>query len=166
MANFISAQDSVIRAEIAFPFGQTAELNSAVQPLAAPLVLLIKRDADARFMLKTILELWDYRVDEEDGGDVEGSIARAVKIRPDAILLDITLEYMNGIKTLRRLRKSRALDRVPIIFFSGHAQPAFRNMVLALGGSDLFVKPVDFDRLRVALDGLVKGAANFGGLEQ
>ena len=73
---------------------------------------------------------------------------------------------MSGVNLLHRLHRAPALSGAPIMFSSGHAQPALRSLVLARGGSDFFVKPVDFDGLRRALETRIETARGFGGLEQ
>ncbi len=114
-----------------------------------PLVLIVEPDDDARFMLKTLLEMWNYRILE--ARNVEESIRLAMENCPNLILLDTTLQYTDTLASLRRLRRITEYGAVPIIFLSGHAQPTLCELVLALGANDLLVKPVDYDHLRKTL---------------
>jgi CheY-like chemotaxis protein len=115
-----------------------------------PLVLIVENDKDSREMLKTLLELWDYRTAEcEDG---EESIEIAVSKCPNLILMDVSLSKMDGLTTMRRIREIDALRGVPIVFISGHAQPEFRNSAITAGGDDFLVKPVDFNQLKTILE--------------
>lgn len=162
MSEYIQQIDSFNQAETVYPFAQTAADRTSAALPDSPRVLLIVADDDARFMMLTMLELWGYSVSEADGE--EAAVAAAERARPSAILLDITLRYMDGIKTWRRLRRTPALSDAPVMFFSGHAQPAFRSIALALGISHFFVKPIDFNSLRDSLSAHTK--SDFGGLSR
>lgn len=129
-----------------------------------PLVLVVEDHEGSRFMLKTLLEIWGYRVAESADG--ENSIAVAVSKCPDLILMNISLSKNDGLSTMCRMREIDALRSVPIIFISGHAQPEFRSHALALGGNDFLVKPVDFSRLETLLKKFIEKKAtniNLGG---
>lgn len=114
-----------------------------------PLVLIVENNDDSRQMLKTLLEIWDYRVAESPDG--EESIELAVGECPSLILMDVSLSKMDGLTTARRMREIDALRGVPIIFVSGHAQPEFRASAMTVG-DDFLVKPVDFNQLETVLE--------------
>ncbi len=63
-----------------------------------PLVLIVENDDDSREMLKTSLELWDYRTAESEDG--EESIEAAISKCPNLILMDTSLSKIDGL-TLR-----------------------------------------------------------------
>ncbi len=116
-----------------------------------PLVLVVENNDDSRQMLKTLLEIWGYRVAESEDG--EESIEIAVGECPNLILMDVSLSKMDGLTTVRRMREIDTLRGVPIVFISGHAQPEFRTFAMTVGGGDDFlVKPVDFNQLEIVLD--------------
>jgi CheY-like chemotaxis protein len=115
-----------------------------------PLVLVVENNEDSRQMLKTLLEIWGYRVAESEDG--EESIESAVSECPNLILMDVSLSKMDGLTTVRRMREIDTLRGVPIVFISGHAQPEFRTFALTVGGDDFLVKPVDFNQLETVLE--------------
>lgn len=130
-----------------------------------PLVLVVENHEDSRSMLKTLLEIWGYQVDECEDGDE--SIEAALRQCPNLVLMDISLPKTDGLTTARRMREIDTLREVPIVFISGHAQPEFRNFALTAGGDDFLVKPVDFNRLEVVLKRLINKntvSLNFGGI--
>lgn len=139
MTDFITGEKSNGEFGSAHFFGRTVER-------AKPLILIIESDAETRFMFRMLLETWNYRVVESKGAP--DNIGAFGELRPDLILMDIALQYMKSLSSFRRLRKIAALDGTPTVFYSGHSHPAFRDMALACGGSDLLVEPVDFDRLK------------------
>jgi CheY-like chemotaxis protein len=114
-----------------------------------PLVLIVENNDDSRQMLKTLLEIWDYRVAESKDG--EESIKLAVGECPNLILMDVSLSKMDGLTTARRMREIDTLRGVPIVFVSGHAQPEFRTFAMTFGDGFL-VKPVDFNQLETVLE--------------
>jgi len=119
-----------------------------------PLVLVVENHEDSRQMLKTLLEIWGYRVAESKDG--EESIESAIGECPNLILMDVSLTKIDGLTTVRRMREIKTLRKVPIVFISGHAQPEFRTFALAVGGDDFLVKPVDFNQLEMVLGKFIK----------
>lgn len=113
------------------------------------LILLVEDNADSSNMLKTLLELWNFRVIEARDG--EQAIALAQSQAPNLILMDVKLPLMDGVEATRRIREFAPPDRMPVVFISGHAQPGFRTVALAAGGNDYLVKPLDFTELETAL---------------
>jgi len=73
------------------------------------------------------------------------ALAKFATTRPDIVLLDIEMPEMDGLETVRELRK---LDgRVPIIMFSTLTERSASVTLeaLALGATDYFTKPSNFD---------------------
>lgn len=46
------------------------------------------------------------------------------KVIPDLILLDIVMPEMDGYEMIRRLKASRRLRRIPVIFLTAETDPA------------------------------------------
>lgn len=83
------------------------------------------------------------------GGGEEG-LDRLRLDRPDIVLLDMRMPDMDGLETLRRIRKVDM--RVPVLMISGNDDIAAAKAAIALGAFDYTLKPVDFDYLARALD--------------
>jgi CheY-like chemotaxis protein/chemotaxis signal transduction protein len=83
-------------------------------------------------------------------------LARARAIRPDAILLDLSMPEMDGEGVLAALREDRELARVPVIVVSSERERADR--CLGLGAAAVLHKPAAAEALIRALDGVI-GAA-------
>ncbi len=66
----------------------------------------------------------------------------------DLIVLDVAMPGMNGIELLQRLRQNEKTRDVPVIFFTGEAEPEIKKQAFALGAVDYLRKPVDFGILR------------------
>lgn len=61
---------------------------------------------------------------------------------PELVLLDISMPQMNGFELSRAIR-ARYPDWIPIIFLSGHDEPAMIAQAIEAGGDDYLVKPVN-----------------------
>lgn len=115
-----------------------------------PLVLVVEDHEDTRFMLKYLLERRGCRV--ALAGDGETAVRLAGQARPDLILMDATLPLMDGLTATRRIRKTNALARVPVVFLSGHAEAPFRAAALEAGGDDYLIKPFEIGQLERVLE--------------
>lgn len=70
-------------------------------------------------------------------------------VRPQIILLDIAMPGMNGIETLKKLR--REFPSAAVIMISGHADNDMALQALDLGAYDFIQKPLDFRYLERTL---------------
>ena len=78
----------------------------------------------------------------------EECLALTTRVVPRLILLDIEMGAgIDGIETCRRLRRSRELKAVPIVFLTVHRTADYVLAGMGAGGNDFIVKPVE--RLRL-----------------
>ncbi len=110
-----------------------------------PLVLVTDDDADTRELFRTMLALRGYAVIEASDG--EQAVTLAESARPDLILMDARLPRLDGLSATRRIRESRRVGRVPIVFISGRAEESFRDVAREAGCDEFIVKPLSFDHL-------------------
>lgn len=73
---------------------------------------------------------------------------------PDVILLDLNLPDRNGQEILEELKSDDGLSGIPVVILS--ASQAHRDIMDSYGllASGYIVKPVDFDKLRTAVDSI------------
>ena len=64
-------------------------------------------------------------------------------LRPDLLLLDVTMPDMDGPTLLRRLRASSATSATPAVFMTAQTQDHEIARLLALGAIGVVVKPFD-----------------------
>ncbi len=119
-----------------------------------PLILIYSHEADTRFLFRTLLEMWNYRVVEAE--NLEDSIFAIETENPNLILMDTTISLVENLTMMRKLRESKTSGEIPFILLSGHAQAKFRQMAMTLGANDFLVKPVDFDLLEKSLKKNIK----------
>lgn len=115
-----------------------------------PVILIVEDDEDSRLMLKTLLEMWSYRVFEAADGIEAISIAE--QTRPDLILMDAKLPNLDGFETTRRIRQSATINDVPIIFLSACAEAVYRGRASDAGANEYLVKPLIFEQLEISLE--------------
>jgi len=77
---------------------------------------------DSIFIRKALCTLFEREEDFEVCGEAENgkeAIARAKKLHPDLILLDLSMPVMNGLDAARVLK--RMMPKVPVILFSEYS---------------------------------------------
>jgi signal transduction histidine kinase/CheY-like chemotaxis protein len=78
----------------------------------------------------------------------------------DLVLIDLHMPGMDGIEAARRMRAAEPEDRhTPIIALTADADPEIRDACLAAGMDGFVTKPLDRDRLNVALAELASARA-------
>lgn len=73
--------------------------------------------------------------------DGREALALVERVQPEAVVLDIEMPEMNGIETLRELRRKHPL--LPVVMFSSLTEPGARATfdAIAMGASDYVLKP-------------------------
>ncbi|MEC7182338.1 MAG: response regulator [Bdellovibrionota bacterium] len=71
------------------------------------------------------------------------AIERAVKIKPDIILLDINMPGMDGIEVCRVLKESVETKEVPVIFLTAQNTTISKVKGFTVGAADYIEKPYD-----------------------
>jgi PAS domain S-box-containing protein len=113
------------------------------------LVLVVDDNQDAAETLSLLLETLGYscRVEHDGIAAIEAVKAH----RPDVVLLDIGLPGMDGREVAKRLRAD-LIDPPQLIAITGYGQPGDRDMSLDAGFFAHLTKPVDIERLTLALE--------------
>jgi CheY-like chemotaxis protein len=117
-------------------------------------ILLVEDNEMNRDMLSRRLQRKGYEVViAEDGRQ---GVELAEKEAPDVILMDMSLPVVDGWDAARQLKASAATRGIPIIALTAHAMSGDREKALDAGCDDYDTKPVDFARLVVKIETLVK----------
>jgi two-component system cell cycle response regulator DivK len=105
----------------------------------APVVLIAEDHEDSRDALRTLLDAFGFRVVEAGNG--REAVERALAERPDVILMDMMMPYVDGFQATREIRAVEDLRGVPILAIT--AMEGARQRVLDAGCDDLVPKPID-----------------------
>ena len=117
-------------------------------------VLLIEDNADAREMLRMMLELAGHAVyDAPDG--IRGLELLDV-VRPDVAIIDVGLPMMDGYQVARRIRELPYGRDMLLLALTGYGSPADMKRSAEHGFDHHLVKPIDPDRLTTLIGGPVQ----------
>jgi CheY-like chemotaxis protein len=112
-------------------------------------VLVVEDHDDTREMLHLFLEMWGCRVIEACDG-LE-AVEAASREKPQFILMDSRLPFVDGLEATRRIRKNGLSDDVKILALNGTGSPLYHTEALEAGCDDSIEKPFDLERLRTYL---------------
>jgi CheY-like chemotaxis protein len=121
----------------------------AESPARQPTILVVEDHADTREMLHTLLEMWGCRVVEACNG-LE-AVEAASRERPQLILMDGRLPFLDGLQATRRIRENGLGDQVKIVALDSSGSPRYHADALAAGCNESLEKPFDFDWLQTYL---------------
>ena len=114
-----------------------------------PKLLIVEDNADAREMLRLLLEFDGYQV--KGVGDGLTAVDVILGERPDIALVDIGLPGINGFEVARRVRQQLSSDDIQLIALTGFVQDSDRECSREAGFDHHLIKPVDLTVLRQLL---------------
>jgi CheY-like chemotaxis protein len=104
-----------------------------------PLILVVDDYQDAREMYAEYLQYSGFRVAEARNGNE--AVAQARSLRPDLILMDLSLPGMDGWEATRVLKADEATKRIPIVALTGHALAGASEGARKAGCDSFVTKP-------------------------
>lgn len=84
----------------------------------------------------------------------EEALAILKESPPDLVVLDVKMQGMDGIQTLREIKKIKPL--VEVVMLTGHANVEVAVEGMELGAFDYLMKPTDVDELLYKLEDAYK----------
>jgi signal transduction histidine kinase/HAMP domain-containing protein/CheY-like chemotaxis protein len=126
------------------------ELDQTDKILAGRKVLIVDDDMRNIFAVSTILEEHDMQIVSADTG--RGAI-RILQDDPgvEIVLMDIMMPEMDGMETMREIRKIPELKHLPIVAVTAKAMKGDREKCIEAGAWDYLSKPVDPQQLLAVL---------------
>jgi CheY-like chemotaxis protein len=107
--------------------------------------ILIVEDVDYnRDLLVQLLEE-DYEI--LTAADGAAGVETATRVRPDLILMDLSLPVVDGWEATRRLKARPETAAIPVIALTAHAMQGDEDKARACGCDDYLTKPIDEDQL-------------------
>jgi CheY-like chemotaxis protein len=113
-------------------------------------VLVVDDDPASRDLLTTNLRREGYQTVQARGGDE--ALELALKLRPDAITLDVLMPKTDGWAVLGALKANPELCDIPVIMVTVAPD---RGIGLSLGAAEVMTKPVDRAELMSLLRNLL-----------
>ena len=105
----------------------------------APLILVVDDYQDAREMYAEYLQFSGFRVAEARNGNE--AVEQAFALKPDLILMDLSLPGMDGWEATRRLKADDTTRHIPIVALTGHALAGASEGARKAGCDSFVTKP-------------------------
>jgi two-component system response regulator NreC len=91
--------------------------------------MIVDDHAVIRRMLRAVLEAEDLQVsDAMDGAE---GVRKALELKPNLIILDLSMPVMNGLEAARELKI--LMPRVPLLMFTNNAGEILKKDALSAG---------------------------------
>ena len=119
--------------------------------------MLVEDNELNRDMLSRRLERKGYKVSMAVDG-AEG-VAQALALKPDLVLMDLSLPVMDGWEAIRRLKANPETTEVPVIALTAHARDEDEKTARDAGADDFDTKPVELSRLISKMEHLLDKTA-------
>ncbi len=126
------------------------DLYQTDQVLAGKKVLIVDDDIRNIFALTSILEWRNMTIRSAETGRDAISLLQA-EPDVDIVLMDIMMPEMDGIDTMRAIRKLSQFNALPIIAVTAKAMKGDREKCIEAGAWDYLSKPVDTEQLLAVL---------------
>ena len=112
-------------------------------------ILIVEDYADARNLMKFLIESYGYRVLEASDG--QQAVETVQQEHPDLVLMDLAMPVMDGLTATRIIRGFDGTARLPIIAVTAHGKSFYKQAIEA-GCDALLMKPLDTDKLQSILN--------------
>jgi CheY-like chemotaxis protein len=126
------------------------DLHQSVIQLAGKKVLIVDDDMRNIFALSAVLEEHDMVILSADNGLDAIKILQA-EPNVDVVLMDIMMPDMDGMETMREIRKFPQLKDLPIVAVTAKAMKGDRERCIEAGAWDYLSKPVDTNQMLAVL---------------
>ena len=120
---------------------------------SSALVLVADDDADIREFVALRLARAGYRV--ETARDGLEAFERALELRPDLLVLDVSMPGQDGFETSRRLRGDPRTSHLPVVFLTARTRETDVATGYERGGDGYVTKPFEPAELLARVDALV-----------
>jgi HAMP domain-containing protein/signal transduction histidine kinase/CheY-like chemotaxis protein len=122
------------------------ELHGSEKLLADKKVLIVDDDMRNIFALAAVLEEQDMVIASADNGRAAIRTLQE-RLDIDIVLMDIMMPDMDGMETIREIRKMPQLRDLPIVAVTAKAMKGDREKCIEAGAWDYLAKPVDTEQL-------------------
>ena len=122
--------------------------------------ILLAEDHEAnRILVRSLLEREGHILDFAENGMT--ALIRCEDKKYDLILMDILMPVMDGVKTLRKLRRSDSQNaRTPVFALTAYSSPSDKRRYRQVGFDIVLTKPLRPNDLTQAWNSYLKGDIN------
>lgn len=119
-------------------------------------IFIVEDDTTIAQLLCGHLQKWGY--DAYIAADFQDIMGEFKIIKPDLVILDISLPLYNGYYWCNEIRK---IAKTPIIFLSSHTENMDIVMAMNMGGDDYLTKPFSLDIVVAKIQALLRRTYSF-----
>ena len=125
--------------------GRLLSAVGAILPKAEDSILVVDDDRDTTGLVQEVLGRAGFTVRAVNNGFEALAVAR--QEQPGLILLDLKIPGLDGYEILKRLKRDKATQDIPVIVVTGSVtdEEVKRKKVLALGAAQFVTKPFAID---------------------
>jgi len=105
-------------------------------------ILVVEDQLDIQKLIRMTLRLKGVK-EVFVAGDGEECLETLKQVKPDLVLLDVSMPKLNGYETCRRLKANPETSNIPVIFLSASTQSDEQEMGMRAGASGYLSKPFD-----------------------
>jgi DNA-binding response OmpR family regulator len=116
-------------------------------------ILVIDDQRDIHLLLKALLEHQGYRVCSALDAAQGGIMARQLK--PDLVILDITMPAGGGYVAYERLRMANSFTTTPILLYTGVARQEVESKIAKTADTLMLTKPAAPGHIVSAVESLL-----------
>jgi nitrogen regulation protein NR(I) len=117
-------------------------------------LLLIDDEVDVQYSFRRIFDSPEMELFNANSG--EEGLKLIPKVKPDLVIMDIRMGGMNGLETLRRLRRLDA--KLPVIMMTAYGTTQTAIEAMKLGAFDYLLKPFEVPKLKEIIGRALKAA--------
>ena len=122
-----------------------------------PYLLIVDDEPALRLLLAAYFKK-QYEVLLAENGEQALEMLKLSK--PQAMVVDISMEGMGGLSLIHELRASTKWHHIPILVLSGNDTSNDRIVALRAGADDYLIKPFNPEELEVRLENIQKRVAS------
>lgn len=108
-------------------------------------VVVVDNDMFNLDIAAQMLELYGATVHTADSG--ETGLQKLEEVKPQFLLLDLSMPHMDGWEVLKRLRANSTFDYLPVIALTAHAMAGDAERALSAGFDGYITKPFKVENL-------------------
>jgi DNA-binding response OmpR family regulator len=116
-------------------------------------IIIVDDDRETRELLAMALHMEDFEVSQAANG--LRLISTLHVDRPDLILLDVNMSWIDGFELCRAVHKNEEFKNIPVIFISARSSASDVKRGIEAGAADYFTKPVELPTLIARIKELI-----------
>lgn len=123
--------------------------------------LIVDDSAFARFHMKRLLGSFE-NIKTSEAANGNEAVSEYKRLRPDIVFMDIVMPGLEGVETVKRICKDD--PGASVIMVSSQSYPEKVSEALTAGAKCFLSKPVTTERLRMAIDQVLRSTCASRGI--